>query len=56
MSAGVSTAVGGRAGASSTVQFEIADMRDVSRMKDDLLRMGYQPVMHDWHHSFTGAG
>jgi 2-iminoacetate synthase len=51
MSAGVSTAVGGRATPGSTTQFEISDTRDVARMKADLLRMGYQPVMHDWHHS-----
>lgn len=51
MSAGVSTAVGGRASEGSTTQFEIADTRDVARMRADLLRMGYQPVMHDWHHS-----
>ncbi len=54
MSAGVSTAVGGRAGKASTGQFQIADTRDVGRMKTDLLRMGYQPVMHDWHHALLG--
>jgi 2-iminoacetate synthase len=48
MSAGVSTAVGGHTGKISTSQFEIADSRDVDEVKTDLLRMGYQPVMHDW--------
>ncbi len=55
MSAGVSTAVGGRASEGSTTQFEISDTRDVAEMRADLLRMGYQPVMHDWHYSLGGG-
>lgn len=52
MSAGVSTAVGGHSGCGSTTQFEIADSRSLSQMKDDLLNRGYQPVMHDWNARF----
>lgn len=55
MSAGVSTAVGGRASEGSTTQFEIADTRTVDDMRHDLLRMGYQPVMHDWHHGMLSS-
>jgi len=55
VSAGVSTAVGGRSGKASTTQFEIADTRSVEEMKDSLLRLGYQPVMHDWSHRLTGG-
>ena len=49
MSAGVSTAVGGHAGEASTAQFEIADTRSVDQMRLDLMRLGFQAVMHDWH-------
>ena len=49
MSAGVSTAVPGDADSESTPQFEIADGRSVDEVKDDLLRLGFQPVMHDWN-------
>jgi 2-iminoacetate synthase len=49
MSAGVSTAVGGRAGTPSTSQFEIADTRTLDEMRADLLALGFQPVMHDWN-------
>ncbi|NLW31644.1 MAG: 2-iminoacetate synthase ThiH [Fibrobacter sp.] len=52
MSAGVSTAVGGHTQNPSTVQFEIADRRDVTTMKSDLLEKGYQPVMHDWNNRY----
>jgi 2-iminoacetate synthase len=55
MSAGVSTAVGGHTGKSATGQFEIADTRSVDEMKADLLRMGYQPVMHDWSHRLVSV-
>ena len=50
MSAGVSTAVGGHGRAGGVGQFEIADTRSVKEVCDDLLRQGYQPVMHDWDH------
>ena len=52
MSAGVSTAVGGRSGNPSTAQFEIADNRSVEQMKSALLSHGYQPVMQDWNSRF----
>jgi 2-iminoacetate synthase len=56
MSAGVSTAVGGHGGEPSTSQFEIADERDLGQMKADLLRLGYQAVMHDWSHRLQTTG
>jgi 2-iminoacetate synthase len=50
MSAGVSTAVGGRAaGSASTSQFEIADNRTLDEMKSDLAGLGFQAVMQDWN-------
>lgn len=52
MSAGVSTSVGGHSSSESTPQFEIADSRDVTAIKRDLLAAGYQPVLHDWNPSF----
>jgi 2-iminoacetate synthase len=56
MSAGVSTAVGGRSSPENTAQFEIADTRNVADVQADLRRLGYQPVMHDWHHRLSTAG
>jgi 2-iminoacetate synthase len=53
MSAGVSTSVGGHGGEGSTPQFEIADNRSVTTIRDDLLAAGFQPVMHDWNRSLT---
>lgn len=55
ISAGVSTAVGGHTEEikTSTTQFEIADHRDVDTMKADLLRAGFQPVMHDWNNTLN---
>jgi len=50
MSAGVSTAVGGRGGRPSDAQFEIADGRSVEEMKKDLLSYGFQPVLVDWNY------
>lgn len=51
LSAGVSTAVGGhgvhRQGAVG--QFEIADSRSVSQMRQALQELGYQAVLKDWH-------
>ncbi len=52
ISAGVSTSVGGRAGGHSTSQFEIADSRSVAQVKSDLLKLGFQPVMHDWNRNY----
>ncbi len=49
MSAGVSTAVGGHTGCGSTTQFEIADTRSLSQIKEELLNRGFQPVLHDWN-------
>ena len=49
MSAGVSTAVGGRASPDHTPpQFEIADGRSVAAMAAMLAAHGYQPVFKDW--------
>jgi len=55
MSAGVSTAVGGRTLTEATPQFEIADTRTVDEVKNDLLRLGFQPVMHDWNTRYIEA-
>ncbi len=49
MSAGSSTEVGGRlSGQEGVGQFEISDHRTVQEMKEDLLKMGYQPIFKDW--------
>lgn len=50
VSAGVSTAVGGRATArgSNPGQFEITDSRSLAQMMADLEANGYQPVLKDW--------
>ncbi|MBL8024863.1 MAG: 2-iminoacetate synthase ThiH [Fibrobacteres bacterium] len=53
MSAGVSTAVGGHSAKETSGQFEIDDSRSVDEMKNDLLNLGFQPVMHDWNHRFS---
>jgi len=53
MSAGVSTAVGGHISPHGTPQFEIADTRSVSEVKNDLLKLGFQPVMHDWNTKYV---
>lgn len=50
MSAGVSTAVGGHSGTPTAAQFEIADRRTVGQIRQRLLSLGFQPVMHDWSH------
>ena len=50
ISAGVSTAVGGYSVDNpSTTQFEISDNRSVLEMKNALVSLGFQPVMHDWN-------
>ena len=49
VSAGVSTAVGGRVKFSHTPpQFDITDKRGVEEMERDLISLGYQPVIKDW--------
>jgi len=48
MSAGSSTAVGGRTFAGTTSQFEISDERSVPEMAETIYKMGYQPVYKDW--------
>jgi 2-iminoacetate synthase len=53
MSAGVSTSVGSHSDEPSTSQFEIADTRSVDEMKSDLIKMGFQPVMHDWNRNYV---
>ncbi len=48
MSAGSTTAVGGHTIDNETKQFDIADNRNVSEIKQLLLSKGYQPVLKDW--------
>lgn len=50
VSAGVSTAVGGRATEDlhNPGQFEITDSRSLGEMMADLTALGYQPVLKDW--------
>lgn len=50
VSAGVSTAVGGRATEDlhNPGQFEITDSRSLEQMMADLAANGYQPVLKDW--------
>lgn len=49
MSAGVKTSVGGHdSDAQGDHQFEIADTRSVSELKEALVERGYQPVLSDW--------
>lgn len=50
VSAGVSTAVGGRAHGEETGpgQFEITDGRSLVQMMEALKKNGYQPVLKDW--------
>lgn len=50
VSAGVSTAVGGRATEDlhNPGQFEISDTRSLEKMIDDLAAQGYQAVLKDW--------
>ncbi|WP_366924442.1 2-iminoacetate synthase ThiH [Metallumcola ferriviriculae] len=49
MSAGVSTEVGGHSSEDKGEgQFEIADNRNVAKMKQAILAKGYQPVSKDW--------
>lgn len=56
VSAGVSTAVGGRAtDGNDTGQFEISDHRSVDAMMNALSHKGYQAVLKDWHDANAGA-
>ena len=57
VSAGVSTAVGGRATEDlhNPGQFEITDSRSLEEMTSALLGMGYQPVLKDWEHPATAC-
>ena len=49
VSAGVSTAVGGRASeADNSGQFDITDHRSVPEMIEAITSIGYQPVIKDW--------
>ena len=49
VSAGVSTAVGGRVKSTETPpQFDITDSRSVEQMMADIVSFGYQPVIKDW--------
>lgn len=59
MSAGSSTIVGGHThGAEAGIgQFEIADHRSVAEMREALSRLGYKPVLKDWHYlGLAGPG
>jgi 2-iminoacetate synthase len=50
MSAGSSTAVGGHTDAVDAVgQFEINDHRSVPEMREAIARLGYKPILKDWH-------
>ncbi len=50
MSAGSSTMVGGHTdGKDSVGQFEIADRRSVDEMRQAISRLGYKPILKDWH-------
>lgn len=49
MSAGSSTKVGGwTSGDKDTGQFDISDHRSVQEIKEQIQRLGYQPVFKDW--------
>ncbi len=57
MSAGSSTKVGGHTtGEKETGQFDICDHRNVSEMKINIQRLGYQPVFKDWEPIFDEKG
>jgi 2-iminoacetate synthase len=50
MSGGSSTAIGGHTDAPDGIgQFEISDKRSVAEMRTDLAKLGYKPVLKDWH-------
>jgi 2-iminoacetate synthase len=57
MSAGSSTAVGGHTDSVEGVgQFEINDHRSVPEMRAAIARLGYKPILKDWHDlTTTGA-
>ena len=50
MSAGSSTVIGGHTDAKDGVgQFEIADRRPVDEIRKTLSKLGYKPILKDWH-------
>ncbi|MBI4187843.1 MAG: 2-iminoacetate synthase ThiH [Chloroflexi bacterium] len=50
MSAGSSTAIGGHTDAKDSIgQFEISDKRSVEEMRRAIAKLGYKPVLKDWH-------
>lgn len=56
MSAGSSTKVGGwTSGNKDTGQFDISDHRTVKEIKEQIARLGYQPVFKDWQPIFEEA-
>lgn len=50
ISAGSTTAVGGHTQGEEGEQFAISDGRNTQEMKEALTRLGYQPVLQDWHY------
>ena len=50
MSAGSSTSIGGHTDAKDSIgQFEISDKRSVDEMRQTIAKLGYKPVLKDWH-------
>ena len=50
MSAGSSTVIGGHTDAKDGIgQFEIADRRSVDEIRKTLSKLGYKPILKDWH-------
>jgi 2-iminoacetate synthase len=50
MSAGSSTAIGGHTDAIDSIgQFEIYDRRTVKEMREIISKVGYKPILKDWH-------
>ncbi len=50
MSAGSSTAIGGHTDAKDSIgQFEISDKRSVDEVRQTITKLGYKPVLKDWH-------
>jgi 2-iminoacetate synthase len=50
MSAGSSTTIGGHTDARDGIgQFEISDNRSVDEMRQAIIRLGYKPILKDWH-------
>ena len=56
MSAGSSTAIGGHTDAKEGAgQFEISDRRSVDEMRQAISRLGYKPILKDWHDLSWGS-